>query len=361
MKQKVNDEILLFAQDLIKIRTEPQNMDLLNEALHLCAEKLKTLTIDRYERNGIKSLLIHNQKGRHKSFKIILNGHLDVIPGKAYQYNPKITNNRLYGVGALDMKSNLSVLIHIFRDMASRVPYPLGLQIVTDEETGGFDGTKYQIEQGVRSEFVISGETTGFNIVNRAKGIIWCEAYFRGKTAHGAYPWRGNNAIKKMNRFIDELLNLYPVPNSQQLVSTVNVAKVTTTNRSFNKIPDDATASFDIRFIPGEDERIIEQIHRLLPEDATLKIITHENALNVSPENQYIKLLQTSVESIRNEDSSLYCAQGSSDARHFAAIGCEGIEFGPIGGGIGEDQEWIDINSLDDYYNILAHFLESLS
>lgn len=53
--------------------------------------------------------------------------------------------------------------------------------------------------------------------------------------------------------------------------------------------------------------------------------------------------------------------QGSSDARHFTKVGCAGVEFGPIGGGIGTDKEWIDIPSLEKYYKILREFLLHLN
>ncbi|HEU4346297.1 MAG TPA: M20 family peptidase, partial [Actinoplanes sp.] len=41
------------------------------------------------------------------------------------------------------------VLAEVFRRHAPGLPYPLGLQLVTDEEVGGFDGTAHQIAQGV--------------------------------------------------------------------------------------------------------------------------------------------------------------------------------------------------------------------
>ena len=37
----------------------------------------------------------------------------------------------------------------VFRELAADLPYPLGLQLVTDEEVGGYDGTAHQIERGV--------------------------------------------------------------------------------------------------------------------------------------------------------------------------------------------------------------------
>ena len=114
----------------------------------------------------------------------------------------------------MDMKANVACLMTVFKDVADKVNYPLGLQLVTDEEIGGFHGTKYQIEKGVRAEFVVVGESTDLNIKNRAKGILWAKISAKGKTAHGAYPWRGENAIWKMNEFLNCLkrqLGLYSV------------------------------------------------------------------------------------------------------------------------------------------------------
>ncbi len=65
-------------------------------------------TIERFERNGIKSALIYFGRTRPKEFKVLLNGHLDVVPGKKEAYTPKIKGNRLYGVGAMDMKANVA-------------------------------------------------------------------------------------------------------------------------------------------------------------------------------------------------------------------------------------------------------------
>ncbi|MFN5368200.1 MAG: hypothetical protein ACK5C8_06575, partial [Roseiflexaceae bacterium] len=53
----------------------------------------------------------------------------------------------------------------------------------------------------------------------------------------------------------------------------------------------------------------------------------------------------------------LSAAMGSSDARHFTHVGCAGVEFGPVGGGIGSDEEWTSVVGLTDYAAIMRHFL----
>ena len=53
-------------------------------------------------------------------------------------------------------------------------------------------------------------------IANEAKGVLWLKVSCKGKTAHGAYPWRGENAIAKMHRFLGDLCKEFPVPKQAQ-------------------------------------------------------------------------------------------------------------------------------------------------
>lgn len=325
--------------------------------MELSLNNLKGFTIERFQKNGVKSALVYNTKKRPKKFKIILNGHLDIIPAKNFQYKPKIKGQRLYGAGAMDMKANLSCAIFAFKNIAKKVKYPLALQIVTDEEIGGFNGTKHQIDKDVRADFVISVEPTNFDIVNRAKGILWLKISAKGKSAHGAYPWRGENAILKMNEFINALKKEYPTPKQEKWITTINLSKIETNNYAFNKIPDDCSVNLDVRYIPEEKDKIIKNIKKILPKGFQLDIITNEPALSTDKNNHFIKLLKKSGKKIIKKEILLRGAQGSSDARHFVKINCPGVEFGPIGGGIGSDNEWVDIHSLEKYYQILKDFL----
>jgi succinyl-diaminopimelate desuccinylase len=349
--------ILPLTKKFISITSTPDNANALDHILKLALSQLNGYTIERFERNGVRSALVYQAKNRPKKFKIILNGHFDVIPGKKHQYIPKIIGNRLYGVGSMDMKANAACLIAAFKETADRVSYPLGLQLVTDEEVGGFDGTKYQIEKGVRAEFVIAGEPTNFDLVHKAKGVLHVKISITGKTAHSAYPWRGENAIWKMNKFLNALNKKYPVLKHERWATTVNVSKIETTNHAFNKIPDDCVCWLDVRFVPEETETIMKSIHRLLPKSATFDVLVHEPALLTNAHHPLIKLLKKITRTTTGKTPRLRGAHGSSDARHFARVNIPGIEFGPIGGGIGSDEEWVDLASLETYVQILKTFL----
>jgi succinyl-diaminopimelate desuccinylase len=93
---------------------------------------------------------------------VLFNGHLDVVPGSEEQFRPRRAGPFLYARGAHDMKAAALVLAEVFRDTAHRLPFPLGLQLVTDEEVGGYDGTAHQ---AVDADFVLIGEQSGLRVV----------------------------------------------------------------------------------------------------------------------------------------------------------------------------------------------------
>lgn len=353
MKNKIVD----LSKKLIAIQSDSDRPKELDQALDLLLAQLQDYTIEHFEKDGVKSALIHNAKKGTRQFKIILNGHLDVVRGKDFQYIPQVKGDRLYGVGSLDMKSNLVCLLMAFKAVAKKVDYPLGLQIVTDEEVGGFKGTKYQVDQGVRTEFMIAGETTQLNIAHKAKGIMQVKVHSKGQSAHGAYPWNGKNAIWEMLKFLKNLQSEFPIPKQQQWVSTVNLSKIETDNTAFNKVPDNCTVWLDVRFIPEEANSIAQRIQKIIPKGFALEILFNEPALLVDTDNQYLQLLKKVNQEVTKKTVDLYGAQGTSDARHYSRVGCAGVEFGSVGGGIGSDDEWINISSLEQYYQIIQKFL----
>ncbi|BDQ04990.1 MAG: peptidase M20 [Candidatus Dojkabacteria bacterium] len=351
------EDILKLSQAFIRIRSTAESKDKLDEILKLALSYLNNYTVERFENEGKPSALIYKANTRPSKFKLILNGHLDVVPGREDLYEPRIEGDKLIGVGALDMKASAACLIYAFLNMVDKVSYPLGLQLVTDEEIGGFNGTKYQILNGVTADFVICGEPTNFDIVNKAKGIIWLKINFKGITAHGAYPWRGKNAILLAHNFLSKLFKRFNNPKEAKWQTTINLARIETSNNAFNKIPDDCTIWLDIRYTPEDKDRVLQEIHQILPKDTSVEIMFNEPSLYTEENNVFIQNLTKSIKFIIQTSTQIRYANGSSDARHYMNINVPGIEFGPVGGNIGGDEEWVSIKGLEQYFEILQDFL----
>lgn len=353
-------QILNRSKQLVSIPSTKENTQALHDVLEIAKKELADFTIEELEKDGIPSLLVYKEKTRPKKFKVILNGHLDVVPGKKDQFKPHVKDGKLYGRGTYDMKAAAAVMILVFKEIANTVDYPLGLQLVTDEEVGGFKATKHQVESGVDAEFVIAGEMTDFQLKNKAKGILWTKIITSGTSAHGAYPWLGENAVTKMHQVLSHIFQKYPTPLKEDWVTTINLAKIETTNATFNKVPDDCTAWLDIRYIPEDKENILSALKEIIGVRGELHIQLMEPSFYTDPANKYILSLQKNIQEVSPHHGEIKHAHGASDLRHYAPIGAGGVEFGPIGYGMHTNDEWVDIQSLQDYYSILKKFLQGL-
>ena len=352
------NHLLTFAKQLIAIRSTADNPKATRQALQLCLSMLKNdFTVEWFEDHGVPSVLVHNRKKGHRRFDMILNGHLDVVPGKEEQYSPRVVGDRLYGCGSMDMKANVTCLVTVFDELAKQVDYALALQLVGDEEVGGFHGTKHQVDCGVRAGFVLAGEPTNFDIVYKAKGILKATVSAQGVSAHGAYPWRGKNAIWSMHDMLTSLRKAFPIPKKEVWETTLNLARIETTNTWFNKIPDDCTASVDIRFVAEEKKLALQRLKSVLSKDMRLTVLAQEPALDTDRKDPSVVALSKAAKQVTKKRIVLRGANGTSDARHFARVGGSGVEFGPIGGDIGGPKEWVSISSLDTYCEILRAFL----
>jgi acetylornithine deacetylase/succinyl-diaminopimelate desuccinylase-like protein len=116
----------------------------------------------------------------------------------------------------------------------------------------------------------------------------------------------------------------------------------------------------DIRFIPEDSKTILNKLKSITPKGFSLKVVAFEPALFVNEDNSYITKLRNTGEKILNKKIAFNRGQGSSDARHYTRVGNAAVEFGPRGGGMGSDDEWVDIQSLEQYCKILEEFLLSL-
>ncbi len=356
----MENHILELSKKLMTIPSVKGNSAAMNRVLKITEKELVKFKFREFVQNGSKSLIFYNQKTFPKKFKFILNAHLDVVSAKPEQYTPKIKDGKLYGRGALDMKAPAAAEILAFKEMAGKVTYPIGLQIVTDEEVGGHNGTGYQIEKGVRAGFVIAGEYTNLKINNRAKGPLWIKVTAEGKTSHGAYVWNGDNAIQKMILFIQEMNQLYPIPKKESWVTTQNLGKIETTNETLNKVPDNCSAYFDIRRIPEEKGKVLKNVKKILPKDFELTVLEDEPVQYAGENDPFIIKLKESIQNITKKKADFVNFHGASDARFYNTVGTPAICFGPIGEGLHTDNEWIDIESLNTYYRILTDYILSL-
>jgi succinyl-diaminopimelate desuccinylase len=355
----MREDILSLTKKLIAIPSISGDIEKAVEILEFAKEQLPSYDFTPFVSNSFPSLLYTNQKKQTRKCKIIFNAHLDVVPH--VEYKPYEKDGKLYGRGALDMKAAAAVMILLFKELADKLSYPLGLQLVTDEELGGGHGTKYQVEQNVRADFAIMGDmgesNSNFQIANQAKGVKFIKLKMMGSSAHAAYPWQGKNAIWKMYQALEPLMKAFPIPEKEIYETTVTITKIETENGTNNKTPDFCVAYLDVRFIEKDKDTIFDKIRSFLPKDIIIEPINLWPTLFIDPKNIYIKQLKNITTEVIGKDLPLRFAHATSDAPFFSEVGCAAVEFGPIGQNAHKENEWVDIQSLVNYYQILKTFL----
>lgn len=358
------------AEQLIRISSTTGNPAALHEALAIIEKLLgqqPNITIERFESNGKPSLLAYIGKERPAKFRVLLNGHVDVVPGKEEQFTPTVKNGRLYGRGTLDMKTAALALTRVFMQTAHALPYPLGLQIVTDEETGGEHGTAYQLAQGVTTEFAIAGEFTPLGaICNESRGLAWVEVDFQGVAAHSAYPWNGTNAILLAHEFIRKLGEAIPTPDSEQWCTTANVAMISTPNITFNSVPDQAKVALDIRYIASDQrfassDTVVDFLQSLAPKNSTVRLKKFKPSHFADPTNADLHRLAESVAATTGQPATFIRKHGASDIRFFSQRGIPGVTMGLQGEGLHSDGEYVEIDSIERYITTLTMFLQKVA
>jgi succinyl-diaminopimelate desuccinylase len=319
-------------------------------------------TVEQFESAGKPSALIYRDAAR-PHFRIILNAHLDVVPASADQFRPRRDGARLYARGAQDMKVSALVQAQVFRALAGSVPYPLALQLVTDEEVGGRDGTLHQLEQGVTGEFVIVGEHSGLRIVTDSKGIVTATLRAVGRSGHGAYPWLGDNALVKLHRSLANVLAAYPAPAEEVWRTTVNLARIETPNQARNQIPAEAEAWLDIRF-PAEDadlggktvQEITAYLATFCEPGVTPVVHSADPPHHADRDRPEVRRLQQAA---RNQGyrAEFLRKHGAGDARFYYQRGIDAVAFGIGGDGQHGADEYADTATIAPYYRALTEFV----
>ncbi|MEC7651609.1 MAG: succinyl-diaminopimelate desuccinylase [Pseudomonadota bacterium] len=277
-------------------------------------------------------------------------GHTDVVPVgdmAAWTHDPfaaEISDGRLYGRGAADMKSGISAFVAaIARVPAKDIDGSISLLITGDEEGDAVNGTVKMVEwaaaNGHRPDMCIVGEPTspqalGDVIKNGRRGSLSGRLVVEGQQGHVAYPHLADNPVTRL------LAMLAPV-NGCELdagtphfgPSTANVTTVDVGNPATNVIPARAEAGFNIRFNTehSADSLIgwLEEHFARIGGDWTVEWKSNADPFITAP-GPLTDLISESCRAVTGRTPELSTGGGTSDARFITKL-CPVAEFGLVG------------------------------
>lgn len=250
------------------------------------------------------------------------------------------------------MKGTVSILIELAKDLAKNNPQTdFALMITSDEE-----------EEGYSCDWAIVPDGgSNFHLMLAEKGVLHIKIEAKGKTAHGSRPWLGENALDKLTRLYLRIRKRMPgISPKDNWKPTLNLG-IMSGGDATNKVCDSAFIQLDFRYLKKEQRK---ELLNMVKEEAEkekgvkVKILVRGPPLMNNPKNKYLQGLK---EIARKYGRQLKTEEehGASGGRFFSEKGTPVIMVRPFCSDSHIDNEWIDLKSPDEYYQILKDFILS--
>jgi len=308
-------------------------------------------------------------------------GHTDVVPTgdvAKWRFDPfgaEVSDGRLYGRGACDMKGGVaaSVAAALGFIAAGEVPGSISFLLTGDEEGPAVNGTAklldWALAKGEAFDHCLLGEPTsvatlGDVVKNGRRGSLTGRLKLKGKQGHVAYPHLADNPLRRLSAALDALQGApLDAGTGDFSASNLEVVAVDVGNGAANVIPGEARAVFNIRFNDvWSPETLRAEISRRLAE--ALPAGGYElgfdpcNAVAfLTQRGDFTDLVARAIHEVTGVETKLSTSGGTSDAR-FIKDACPVIELGPVPAAMHGIDENVGVDELAALTRIYTRVLE---
>lgn len=224
---------------------------------------------------------------------IVFDSHIDTVgvgnPDE-WEWDPftgKVENGILYARGACDEKNSTPGMVYglaLARDLGLLEGYTAYYFGNMEEQCDGIAPNAFvEIDPKVKPDFVVIGEPTRMQVYRGHKGRVELRIVAKGRSAHAASHYLGDNAVYKMAGIINAIRDLdrrmrfglghHPI----QGYASIAVTDAHTRTASINAVPDQFTIYIDRRMTLSETrEEVIQQVSGLIPDYLREEILVEE-------------------------------------------------------------------------------------
>ncbi len=323
-------------------------------------------------------------KGSEGWRSLILNGHIDVVspePVSDWTHDPwaaEIVEGRMYGRGALDMKSGVAVnmfLPRVLRDLGITLKGDLIVQSVIEEEctgNGAFDASRRY-----SADAVVVTEPSRGNYTNVHVGVMWFRVLVSGRSAHAAVAPTGVNAISKTVPIIlaleelDRKMNetIHPAFADQEHPINLNIGVIRGGDWP-STVPGECELHCRLSFFPGTPVKEIRKqveaaVQSAAEQDDWLRehppVVSYDgfqtSGSSVSPDEPSVIALGEWHRTVTGEEMTMQAQTGVNDMRYFNFKGVPAGCYGASGANAHAADEWLDLASLNRTAKVVGAFV----
>jgi LysW-gamma-L-lysine carboxypeptidase len=207
------------------------------------ADKCDDLGFEDIQIDEVGNIIAKKGSG---SPKILLCGHMDVVPGKV---KVRKEGDSLYGRGASDAKAPLMAMLFAAASIQNNNGTIIFVGAVDEE--GNATGIKNLVKKQLDIDYAVFGEPSGIKQVTIAyKGRLAINLkVIVEDSAHASAPWLSKNAIEESTIFTSELkkgLEEGQEDRTKGMLLTSTLTEITG-GTSHNVTPKECAATLDIR------------------------------------------------------------------------------------------------------------------
>jgi len=325
------------------------------------AEALSGIPALEVSRVG-NSLIARTQTGAGE--RILLAGHLDTVPPAA-NLPHHLDDGVLYGLGAVDMKGGIAVMLHLaglLRDVARRGDGRPDLTFVfyeCEEVASEFNGLERIVQQqpGLLScDAALLLEPTDGQVEAGCQGTLRAEVSIAGVRAHSARSWMGVNAVHRAREVLERLESYQPrrpVIDGLEFREGLNAVGIRG-GIAGNVIPDECTVIVNYRFAPDLSVSAAqEHVRHVL---AGFEVSFVDAAPGALPGLQ-LPAVRDFIETVGAPPRAKL---GWTDVARFSALGTPALNFGPGDPALAHaSNEGVPVEQLEQCAEVLREWLFS--
>jgi len=299
-------------------------------------------------------------EGNKQGKSFLLNGHIDTVPpGDEWDndpFRPRRDKNRIYGLGAADMKAGISVMMELARVFQARIKelngtiifaFTVGEEIEDHNKHGALHIAKeVKADMGLVLEPSQQEDERNLSIKLGSCGRAVFEIKIYGKSAHSSRPFLGINVIEIGSKIVSKVrekadqLEYYEIPEiGVRFKPGFVVTQFEHNENPSNVIPHLCKLTIDRRTVPFENhETVKKQIENLLEEvqDETTEKYRYEiiekgrmDPCQMPFDLPLLKSLQKNIKEIDGYEPKIIFALGATDIGFFTNHGADMLVFGP--------------------------------
>jgi len=240
--------------------------------------EIKTITFKKNRPNVIATLKGNLPRPLARKNAVLITPHTDTVPvGSGWKYPPlsgKIHQGKIYGRGATDDKGNLACCMEVMHSLTEdnvTLKHDIILAATADEETGSHQGIVPLLNKKIlKPKAALIMDSDEFDVIIAQKGLIHTRVQIFGKKAHGAYNWRGINAIELAAEVIQQLKKHQFKYSKHSFLHppTKNIGTIRGGDK-VNMVADFCEFALDLRYLPGMDpNKILAEVKRIIAKTA---------------------------------------------------------------------------------------------